>query len=222
MTEHKNTVELVGTYGSDQTHALSAWTSTSRDLTPEKIQRIPKLLKMLGDEQHGTPFEKSAIHFLITTDMASHIHILKHRIGVSFNGESARYKELKEDKYYIPDDWAQDEQVLLIQHCEESLQKYHACLTRLVASGVDKKRAKESARFYLPYSNQLTADVQFNFRSFMHFVHLRNSKHAQKEIRDIARQMLIYVHETDLFDASLKAFGWTKEKIYADQSVVSI
>jgi len=218
MTEHINTVELVGTYGSDQTHALSAWTSTSRDLTPEKITRIPKLLKMLGDEQHGTPFEKSAIHFLVTTEIATHIQLIKHRIGCSINAESARYKELKDNKFYVPDDWGTDEQVLLIQHCEESLKKYHDCLARLVDSGMDRKRAKESARFYLPYANQLTADVQFNFRSFMHFVHLRNSKHAQKEIREIAKDMLIYVHETNLFDNSLKAFGWTKEKIYADQA----
>ena len=31
-----NQVELMGTYGSDETHALSAWTSTSRQLGPEE------------------------------------------------------------------------------------------------------------------------------------------------------------------------------------------
>ena len=31
-----NHVELVGTYGGDETHCLSAWTSTSRELTDEK------------------------------------------------------------------------------------------------------------------------------------------------------------------------------------------
>ena len=77
-----------------------------------------------------------------------------------------------------------------------------------------KKRAKESARFYLPYANQLTADVMFNFRSFMHFMNLRNSEHAQKEIRDVAQQMLVQIAETNQFPLSLDAFGWTKEKIY--------
>jgi hypothetical protein len=42
-----NTVELIGHYGGDREHALSAWTSTHRDLTPEKIDRIPKLLEFL-------------------------------------------------------------------------------------------------------------------------------------------------------------------------------
>ena len=33
---NENKVELIGIYGSDETHALSAWTSTSRDLTEDK------------------------------------------------------------------------------------------------------------------------------------------------------------------------------------------
>ena len=85
-----NKVELVGYYGGDESHALSAWTSTSRDLTQEKKDRMDKLLFMLASEGHHTPFEKSSLHFLVSTDIASHIHILKHRIGVSVNAESAR------------------------------------------------------------------------------------------------------------------------------------
>lgn len=205
---HENKIELIGTYGGDETHALSAWTSTSRDLNDEKRGRMDKLLKMLGSEGHGSPFEKSTLHFLITTDLASHIHILKHRIS-SLNAESARYKELKDDKFYIPNDWSEDEQVRLIKHCEESNQKYHECLARLITNGVSRKRAKESARFYLPYANQLTADLMFNFRSFMNFVKLRNSEHAQLEIREIAKKMLELVRETGKFNMSLDAFGWT-------------
>jgi thymidylate synthase ThyX len=100
-----NTVELIGYYGSDLTHAQSAWTSTSRDLSDEKLSRVPALLKMLAENGHHTPFEKSTLHFLVTCDQASHIHLLKHRIGTSINAESARYKELKEDKFYLPEDW---------------------------------------------------------------------------------------------------------------------
>lgn len=33
----KNSVELLGYYGSDEVHAQSAWTSTSRELTEDKI-----------------------------------------------------------------------------------------------------------------------------------------------------------------------------------------
>lgn len=215
MKEHSNKVELVGTYGSDETHALSAWTSTSRELDNEKRGRMDKLLTMLATNQHHTPFEKSSQHFLVTTDIATHIQIVKHRIGVSFNAESARYKALNDGKFYVPQDWAEDEQVLLVRHFEDSFKKYHDCLKRLIASGMPRKRAKESARFYLPYANQLTADVMFNFRSFMHFMGLRNSEHAQLEIRQLAQQMLELVEKTGQFPISLAAFGWTKEKVYS-------
>ena len=100
----KNTVELLGYYGSDEIIACSAWTSTSRELTEDKKARIPKLINMLWRDGHETPFEKGVVHFLVNTEIASHIHILKHRIS-SLNAESARYKELKEDKYYLPEDW---------------------------------------------------------------------------------------------------------------------
>jgi len=207
MTTQSNKVELIGTYGSDETHALSAWTSTSRDLTPEKRGRIPSLLKMLADNSHDTPFEKSSIHFLVTSDIASHVHLLKHRIGVSINAESARYKELKEDKYYVPVDWDEEERERYTLHLENSLRQYHETLERLVSKGMSRKRAKESARFYLPYGNQITADVMFNFRSFYHFIKLRYSHHAQVEIRNIAEEMLLQVAGTGKFDRTLEATG---------------
>ena len=86
-----NTVELLGYYGSDEIIACSAWTSTSRELTEEKKNRIPNLIDMLWSNGHETPFEKGIVHFLVNTDIASHIHLLKHRIS-SLNAESARYK----------------------------------------------------------------------------------------------------------------------------------
>lgn len=208
LVGQNNLVQLIGTYGDDELHACSAWTSTSRELTEEKVARIPKLLHMLGSEGHETPFEKSMLHFLVTTEIATHIQIAKHRIGVSMNAESARYKELKDDKYYIPQDWDIDERFRYINFMETALMEYHACLARLVANGMPRKRAKESARFYLPYGNQITADISFNFRSFMHFQKLRNSEHAQVEIRHVAEEMLQLVRETGKFDASLKAFGY--------------
>ena len=211
MPPQPNKVELIGYYGSDETHALSAWTSTSRDLTEDKINRIPKLLKMLAENGHETPFEKSSLHFLVTSDVSAHIHLIKHRIGVSVNAESARYKELKEDKYYVPVDWDANEQELYIEHLESSLQKYHSTLERLVQKGMSRKRAKESARLYLPYGNQITADVMFNFRSFVHFLRLRYSEHAQIEIRDIAKQMLDLVHSTGSFTHTMDAFGLITE-----------
>lgn len=202
-----NSVELVGYYGGDEAHALSAWTSTSRELTDEKRARIPALLDKLAKDGHHTPFEKSYLHFLVTCDTASHIHIIKHRIAVSVNAESARYKELKDDKIYIPTDWPDKNREELALACELELNLYHNTVKEL-EEVLGRKRAKESARFFIPYASQVTMDVGFNFRSFMHFQGLRNSEHAQREIRLIAQEMLRLVKETGDFTASLAGFNY--------------
>ena len=202
-----NKVELLGYYGSDLIHAQSAWTSTSRDLTEEKINRVPKLLDMLASEGHETPFEKSSLHFLVTVEQATHIHLLKHRIGVSINGESALYKELKEDKMYIPNDWPEKWIDRLEYYTLAANETYHQCLAELTPI-LGRKRAKESARFFKTFNSQITMDVMFNWRSFVHFLRLRNSEHAQKEVRELAQMMLELVKgiEGNPFEHTIKAF----------------
>ena len=195
MKAQPNKVELIGHYGSDETIALSAWTSTSRDLTDEKRQRIPALVQRLWYDGHETPFEKVQLHFLVTCDIASHIHLLKHRIS-SLNAESARYKELKDDKYYVPEDWNDIKFTpfdswadRLIESTEMNILLYHEAIKELTPI-LGRKRAKETARYFLPYNTQITCDVMFNLRSFANFYQLRSSEHAQVEIQQIALQMM--------------------------------
>jgi thymidylate synthase (FAD) len=223
----ENKVELIGYYGSDEVIACSAWTSTSRELSDEKRGRVEKLIKMLWSNGHETPFEKGIVHFLVDTDIASHIHLLKHRIS-SLNAESARYKELKEDKYYVPEDWENikrtsfvplkaAEQFVIIQSWADTLREYtdrgnklyHECLKDLTPV-LGRKRAKESARFFKTYNSQIQADVMFNMRSFANFLKLRNSEHAQLEIREIAAKMLECVKniEGNPFKYTLEAWGY--------------
>lgn len=202
---NNNKVELLGYYGSDQVIAQSAWTSTLRDLTPDKIERIPNLVVDLWANGHETPYEKCNVHFLVDTEIASHIHIIKHRIA-HVNGESARYKELKEDKYYLPEDWkdiptSQSSGIMnwnqvLRSFTKQSNVLYHQALKDLTPV-LGRKRAKESARFFKTYNSQIQADVQFNLRSFANFIKLRDSEHAQKEIREVAQQMQILVSEIE-------------------------
>lgn len=224
---NNNKVKLLGYYGSDTIIACSAWTSTSRDLSEDKKSRIPKLIDMLWSNGHETPFEKCTVHFLVDTDIASHIHLLKHRIA-SINAESARYKELKEDKYYLPEDWIgvnaslhQSKDVedfiggyetwrqILEGYTELGNKLYHACLADLTPV-LGRKRAKESSRFFKTYNSQIEGDIMFNMRSFANFIKLRRSEHAQKEIRDIADEMLRLVQqiEGNPFEHTLKAWGY--------------
>jgi thymidylate synthase (FAD) len=206
-----NTVELLGWYGSDEVIACSAWTSTSRELTDDKKSRIPALIDMLWTNGHETPFEKATVHFLVNCDIASHIHLLKHRIA-SINAESARYKELKEDKFYLPEDWKDIKfksstwYDRLKVYTELGNVYYHQALEELTPV-LGRKRAKESARFFKTYNSQIQADVMFNMRSFANFLKLRNSEHSQVEIREIAQQMLSLVQsiEGNPFEQTIKS-----------------
>lgn len=246
-----NNVILLGYYGGDETHCLSAWQSTNLELGIELDNDISKrieqlyqatvvnkkkspeeLLTMLATSNHHTPFEKSCLHFQIRGDIASHIHIIKHRISVSVNSESARYKELA-DKWYLPSDWKEQEYDfedlpinakdrciqdifydcndwydVLNEYTNLGHQLYHLACQQL-SKPLGRKRAKETARYFLPYNKQLDFDCMFNFRSFIHFQTLRNNPDAQKEIQDIAQQMLDLVKAipNNPFEYSLKAFG---------------
>ena len=244
MGQLKNTVELLGYYGDDITIACSAWTSTSRELTDDKRQRVGKMIDMLWSNGHETPFEKGMVHFLVNVDQASHIHLLKHRIS-SFNGESARYKELKEDKYFLPEDWSEissSETTLVPGLCENPLNNfedvmfsdfdenwltilerytilgnrlYHQCIADLEPV-LGRKRAKESARFFKTYNSQIQADVSFNMRSFANFIKLRRCSQSQLEIRKIADEMLKLVMDLpgNPFEHTLKS--WEKSGIIKD------
>lgn len=229
-----NKVKLIGWYGSDEIISCSAWVSTSRDLTEDKKKRIPQMINRLWSEGHATPFEKGHVHFLVNTDIATHIQLCKHRIS-SMNAESARYKELKEDKYYLPEDWKgikytgddaewtegrgnEDWYQILKDYTQLGNHLYHQCLKDLTPI-LGRKRAKESARFFKTYNSQIEADIMFNMRSFANFQKLRNSEHAQKEVRELAQQMLELIENIEgnpfkhTLDAwKIKDLDMTKEK----------
>jgi thymidylate synthase (FAD) len=95
---------------------------------------------------------------------------------------------LKEDKIYIPQDWSKEWQDRLKEYSRMGNQLYHEAIEELSPT-LGRKRAKESARFFKTYNSQITADVSFNMRSFANFLKLRNSEHAQLEIREIAKEM---------------------------------
>ena len=204
----ENIVKLLEFAGSDLSHARAAWASTNQEITSDKLGRVPQLLKFLAENEHGTPFEHSMLSFHIQGDIASHIHCLKHRTGVSINTESARYKEMRDDLYYLPEDWPSEWEDQTTESMESLHSHYHALLVLMDDKGYTRGRAKEISRYLLPYAHQLRWVMTFNFRSFMHFQKLRNSEHAQKEIREIAQKMLDLAFGDGRFNHSLAAYGY--------------
>ena len=197
----------------------------------KKKKKTPyELLEFLAVHNHATPFEKLHLDFQIVGDIASHIHTLKHRIS-HINSESARYREVS-DKFYLPEDWKNvkvkdkenvehllglDNRIhngietwydVLNISSQLNTNLYHKALTEL-EEVLGRSRAKESARYFLQYNKQLNFDWQMNFRSFVNIQRLRNKPEAQKEIREIADEMLRLTAniEGNPFEGCLKAFG---------------
>ena len=135
---------------------------------------------------------------------------------------SGRYKELKEDKFYIPKDWGThtetnadilnkynvyDWATLLQQKSQEMNYLYHECLKDLTPV-LGRARAKESARFFKTYNSQINTFNKFSFDGVLQFYRKRSSSHAQLEIQDVANQMIQCIKniEGNPFEYSLKAF----------------
>ena len=220
-----NKVELIDWYGGDKAIARAAWTSTSTDVelkTDEQIRDllVNKLWNNGSGKPHKSPFERGIVEFNITCDTASHIHIIKHRLA-NVNGQSARYREIKEDNYLLPEDWGNikisqtdlgspsDTWIeRLKEYSEEGNRLYHEC-TKDLTPVLGRKRAKESARFFKTYNSQLTLSVMMNMSWFYNFYTLRSDSAAQLEIQEIAIKMLKVIEdiEGNPFKYTLEAFN---------------
>jgi thymidylate synthase ThyX len=242
---HQNSVELIDYMGSDKLHSLAAWASTFAEFDldlPEDIENrvdvivnhilnngkkkrsIQELLEFLSENEHTSPFRFSSFVFACNTDIATHIQKLKHRVILEAeNGESARYKELMEDKFYLPEDWkeikvsqsgitfdfaADNWYDVLNNNTIKQNSLYHECLKDLIPV-LGKKRAKETARFFKTYNSQINTLNKLSFDGVMQFYFKRHDKtYVQNEIADLAIGMVNCIKSipNNPFEYSLKAF----------------
>ncbi len=242
-------VELIDYMGSDKLHSLAAWASTFAEFDldlPEsnrvdiivnhilnngkKKRSIEELLDYLAQNEHTSPFRFSSFVFACTTDIATHIQKLKHTVILEAeNGESARYKELKEDKFYLPEDWsnvycsnltALEEEFnisfnengnyrnLLASYTELGNKLYHQALIDLTPI-LGKKRAKETARYFKTYNSEINTLNKLSFDGVIQFYYKRHDKrHVQNEIADLSIAMVNCIKDItgNPFQHSLKAF----------------
>lgn len=108
---------------------------------------------------------------------------------VSWNQRSQRYVKESEFKYVIPPSIAKD---------RDKLQRYKDTMARLrneysimLKDGIPP----EDARFVLPNACTTELIMTANFREFRHFLQQRLDSHSQWEIRKLAHEILIKLHE---------------------------
>lgn len=141
-----------------------------------------KIFKGCMKSGHMSVAEHSDITFKVTCSRACSHQLVRHRTG-KFTQRSQRY--CKEDgfDYYIPQSIANDRQALEIYN--DVIHNIQANYKWLLDMGVEA----EDARYILPNACETTIFITMDFRNFFHFLNERLCTRAQKEIRDIAKEM---------------------------------
>ncbi|MFE1842073.1 FAD-dependent thymidylate synthase [Streptomyces sp. NPDC059515] len=166
------------------------------------------LINYLMRDRHGSPFEHNSMTFLVEAPMFVAREWMRHRVGWSYNEESARYRELK-PVFYVPAEDRKLQQVgkpgayrfesgtplqynVMRDVIRESYRHAWNAYQVMLRSGI----AREVARSALPVGTYTSFFATCNARSLMHFLSLRTTSEAarfpsfpQREIEMAAEQM---------------------------------
>lgn len=209
------TVRLVQSLGGDAMVIAAARVST---VGAEALDRVGEpnalgpqrgLIHYLMKHRHGTPFEHSCLTFFIHAPAFVWWEMVRHRIGHSFNLESARYKRL-DPVFWIPRPerrmfrTAQFSPARPTELERLDPQAYELFLDALKLSyalafdvyeeSLERGIASEVARAALPFAIYYSGWVTVNPRSLMAFLSLRTHdrdakfvSYPQAEIEEVAR-----------------------------------
>lgn len=201
-------VGLIDKMGSDAMIALAARVSTKGAYTSGEGE-IAGLINYLMKHRHGTPFEHSAMTFFVHAPIFVWREWHRHRIGFSYNEESARYKPLDPvfwipaiDRKILPKPGSKsarpefivadsdDQHRILCLALRDSYEKAYKTYETLLELGY----AREVARACLPVGIYSSCWVTCNPRSLMAFLSLRTHddsatfvSYPQAEIETAAR-----------------------------------
>lgn len=177
-------VRLVSHLGNDFDVVAAARVSTGVGTGEGEVGEGQGLINYLMKHRHGTPFEHNQLRFFVDAPIFVWREWHRHRIGVSYNEESGRYKVLR-PKFYIPnpdrpafqvENWVPSRpkfDVGDLGNVVETMKKayqvsYEAYLTLLEAR-IDPGLARD----VLPVGIYSRCWVTFNLRSAFHFLSLR-------------------------------------------------
>lgn len=187
-------VRLVDHMGNDSSIVQAARVSYG-DGT-KSVNEDRQLIRYLMRHAHTTPFEMVDFKFHVKVPIFVARQWLRHRTA-SVNELSARYSVVR-DEYWTPDEYRKQSSVN--KQCSEDggfvdedalKSQQHSCdLAFDVYEGLlERGVSRELARTHLPQSTMTEFYWKINLHNLFHFLHLRMDDHAQKEIRDLARDI---------------------------------
>jgi len=209
VDKYYDDLHMMNNYGDDmpeitpeQLIIYIARVSSSRT-DKEKLEGHEKLINYLIDHKHWSPFEHAYMTVEIETSRAISHQLIRHR-SFTFQEFSQRYAEVTEFEDVelrkqpknnrqssgevinpeILSPWYED-QNRSNDEVQGIVNTVNIIYDRLLKAGV----ARETARMILPLCTQTTFYMTGNIRSWIHFLGIRDDKHAQKEIVEVAQEI---------------------------------
>lgn len=199
----KGFVELLDSMGDDNRVVSAARVSLLGESKGEKSDKL--LIKYLLENKHTSPFEHVEFEFRVKCPLFIRSQWHRHRMW-SYNEVSRRYTDVGIE-FYIPTELrlqaetnrqaSKDETIREIRwndglhlsvkteielHSESCLRTY----SNLLENGV----SREQARMVLPQNMYTMFYAKTDLHNLLHFIELRNSEHAQYEMRLYAKALL--------------------------------
>lgn len=192
-------VELLSITPNAEEHIVEvARVSSSRK---NKTEDYDKLVKYLIKHGHWSPFEHSYMTLEIETSKAIAIQLLRHR-SFTFQEFSQRYQDVNKLSEFMFEDvkfrkqsennrQSSTEEISDIDNrdmydlVENHLKRTEALYNWLILEGV----SRETARMILPLCTKTKLHMTGNIRSWIHFINIRDDKHAQLEMQLVAKEI---------------------------------
>ena len=151
------------------------------NISEEKAEKVIDHIISIG---HYSVLEHASFTFSIEGVSRALTHqLVRHRLA-SFSQQSQRYVNFSDFSIYVPESIKQD--VVLLTQYADLIQNIQNMYQYLVENGI----SEEDARYILPNAALTNIVVTMNARELYHFFKLRCCRRAQKEIRDVAWEML--------------------------------
>ncbi len=144
------------------------------------------IIEHLIKSGHESVLEHASATFRVQDVSRALTHqLVRHRLA-SYSQRSQRYVKETEPNYVIPPSIVSYKTnataIHIFNNCMEQCWIAYDKLLKMGIKG-------EDARFVLPNACCSEIFITMNFRELRHFLKLRTSKHAQWEIRDMAKEM---------------------------------
>lgn len=195
----------------------------------EMQEKMWNLIKKVLDSGHQSVAEHVYFTFAIEGISRACSHQLVRHRHCTFSQQSQRYVEIKEDislfedKSYISDNYLEDKELIEILDKyfvwdHNNYSQFHMLMQAMyiylyqIREGIKP----EDARSVLPNCTKTNMTVSVNFRELIHICNLRLCSRAQKEIRDLFKEIVECVRYEDERLASYlvpqcEVFGFCKE-----------